>query len=95
MNTVVIDWSAIPDIGSFYDSVLPQTGAPEWHGRNLNAIADAWVTGDICSLGPPFDFIVRDSPSDPEVISFSEAVEKIIQESVSEHGGTLKHELEN
>ena len=93
MKQVVIDWKSVSDIGGFYDLVLPQTGAPDWHGHNLNAINDAWVTGDICKEGPPFDFVTQGDPSSPDVKSFKEAVDEIIKRSVKENGGSVRHEL--
>ena len=56
---IVIDWAEVEDLDALYDSLFAQTGAPSWHGRNLNALNDSWVTGSICSEGPPFDFVLR------------------------------------
>ena len=88
MNQVIINWWELSDKDSFYDSVFRQTGAPDWHGRNLDAINDAWVTGDICSKGPPFDFIMKGEPNS-RLIRFSLAIEEIIRDSIAEQGGTL------
>ncbi len=38
----------------FYDAYLAAVGAPEWHGRNLDALWDSLTGGDINKLNPPF-----------------------------------------
>jgi ribonuclease inhibitor len=58
MKTVLVDWSVIRNREDFYASVFAQTDLPCWHGRNLDAINDSWVTGGICPDGPPFKFRV-------------------------------------
>jgi RNAse (barnase) inhibitor barstar len=91
MKTITIDWTAISDEADFYASVLPQTGAPSWHGHNLDAIQDSWVTGDICAGGPPFNFAVRGS-SKANLRDFSDIILEIAEESVKTHGGQITHE---
>lgn len=86
MKTVIIDWSTIADEENFYSSVLPQTDAPTWHGHNLNAIQDSWVTGDICSGGPPFNFTFQGSIN-ADLRDFANIVFEIAEESVKIHGG--------
>jgi len=93
MKTILIDWSVIRNVEDFYAKVLPQTEAPSWHGHNLNAINDSWVTGDICPSGPPFNFVFRgfrDISLDMREVS--KAVSKIAQHSVNEHGGEVSYE---
>jgi RNAse (barnase) inhibitor barstar len=93
MKPVLIDWSTIGDREDFYSVVLPQTDAPSWHGRNLDAIQDSWVTGDICSGGPPFSFIFcRSKDIKMDLKDFSETVMEIANESVERHGGEVTRE---
>ena len=51
---IVIDWEMLKDEESFYNSLLPQLSAPEWHGRNLDALADSIITGTINDVEPPY-----------------------------------------
>ncbi|WP_336987699.1 barstar family protein [Altererythrobacter aquiaggeris] len=37
----------------FYSALLPELGAPDWHGRNLDALSDS-LSGSINRLEPPF-----------------------------------------
>ncbi len=70
--------------------------APSWHGKNLNAFQDSWVTGDICKSRPPFNFIFNNSDFHKGSFKeFIDAVERIATESVQEHGGALLHEPDN
>ena len=43
----------------FYDELLPQLGAPAWHGRNLDALWDSITSGDINRVNPPFEVVLR------------------------------------
>ncbi len=88
MTSLEIDWAAIHSPSDFFDVVLRQMQAPEWHGRNLDALNDSWVTGDICPTGPPFRFRFRSSPpADVELASFAATVREIAEASVHENGG--------
>ncbi len=86
---VIIDWSIIKDLDHFYDVVLPQCGSPEWHGRNLDALNDSWVTGSISSGGPPFQFEIKNMESTlPELAPMAAVVLEIAQYSVASNGGS-------
>jgi RNAse (barnase) inhibitor barstar len=85
---IVVDWSKITNENDFYDTALKQAGSPSWHGRNLDALADSWVTGGISQHGPPYAFGFSSlAATPPELISFRDAVLKIAQESIDENGG--------
>jgi RNAse (barnase) inhibitor barstar len=87
---VVVDWSIIKDIDSFYDIVLPQCGSPSWHGRNLSALNDSWVAGRIDTGGPPFDFEFRNLKSIPsDLESIANEIFEIAQDSVAHNGGSI------
>ena len=88
---IVIDWSKICDINQFYDVVFNQCQSPEWHGRNLNAIADAWIAGGINALGPPYVFTFSSlEQTSPDLLQFRDAVLGIAEESIDENGGLLE-----
>jgi RNAse (barnase) inhibitor barstar len=91
---IAVDWSKVSDPESFYDLVFKQCGAPSWHGRNLDALADSWVTGDINDHGPPYAFAFTSLEATPqELASFRDAVLKIARESIEENGGRFVHPL--
>ena len=89
ITRINIDWSDIKSDDDFYDLIFAQAKSPEWHGRNLNALGDSWITGDINALGPPYDFIFSNNDCVIEILeSFSNAVWEIALESVNSNGGT-------
>ncbi len=51
---IFIDWKNISTEEEFYSLFLSQVDAPEWHGHNLDALADSIVTGGINKIEPPF-----------------------------------------
>lgn len=93
MKTIIFDWSLIRDAEGFYDSVLPQTGAPGWHGYNLNAINDSWLGGGICSSGPPFNFIIRHFDHVRlDLKPFAESICGFAENCAMAHGGKVTYE---
>lgn len=54
MREIVVsgNWWSSPD--DLYDGLLSALGAPEWHGRNLDALWDSIATGHINEVEPPF-----------------------------------------
>ena len=38
----------------FYNALLLALGAPEWHGRNINALMDSMIWGEINDVEPPY-----------------------------------------
>lgn len=90
---VIVDWSQITSEEDFYDCVLSQCGSPSWHGRNLDALSDSWVTGGIDRLGPPYAFEFRNVESTrADLISFRDAVLRISEGSIDENGGRRVHQ---
>ena len=86
----ILDWSRTKSKEEFYDLILlSQSDSPDWHGRNLDALRDAWVTGGINQCGPPYRFrFVGLDCLEGEFRDFAESVLQIAQESVDENGGS-------
>ena len=62
---IVLDGHGWKTEADFIEAVLASVDAPEWHGRNYNALRDSFVTGSINGVEPPYDFVIRSLPSDP------------------------------
>ena len=58
MNVIRLDASQWRRPDDFYAALLPQLGAPPWHGRNLDALFDS-LSGGINFLEPPFSVEVE------------------------------------
>ena len=88
---IVIDWTTISSPEGFFDSVLPQCKSPSWHGGNLNALRDSWITGSINPEGPPYRFkIFGEELVAPALVGLRDAVREIASESVDENGGSIR-----
>ena len=59
MNIIELDASYWNSIAEFYRALLDQLGAPEWHGRNVNALVDSMVYGDINRVDPPLTVMIK------------------------------------
>ena len=89
MHKLTINWSKIHSSEQFWDFVCREGKEPEWHGRNLAALNDSWVTGDINPTGPPYEFHFQDCASiDDTLQDLAEAVMEIARHSVDENGGS-------
>lgn len=66
---IVLDGHGWKTEADFIEAVLTGVDAPDWHGRNYNALRDSFVTGSINGIEPPYDFVIKSLPSDlsPEV----------------------------
>jgi hypothetical protein len=47
VRTIDLDASNWKTIDDFYDALLPELGAPDWHGHNANALNDSVIWGGI------------------------------------------------
>jgi RNAse (barnase) inhibitor barstar len=52
--------------GDVYTALLSSLEAPAWHGRNLDALWDSIMGGDINGINPPFLILVTGTHSLPE-----------------------------
>jgi RNAse (barnase) inhibitor barstar len=66
MKVITLDASAWRSPEDFYSALLPQLGAPAWHGRNLDALDDSLGGGEINVLEPPFRVEVEGADKMPE-----------------------------
>ena len=50
------DWATKDDV---YNAFFTAVGAPEWHGRNLDALADSISGGSINQMEAPYRLIIE------------------------------------
>jgi RNAse (barnase) inhibitor barstar len=65
MKDIVLDASAWRDRDDFYYALLPALGAPDWHGRNLDALNDSIAGDDISAVRLPFRIKITNASSVP------------------------------
>lgn len=69
----------------FYDAILPALGAPEWHGRSVDALVESMVWGEINELEPPYTVELHATKNiPPEVMQQITWVKDFIYESRAE-----------
>ena len=82
---IFIDWAKIESPADFYTTFLPQIEAPDWHGRNLDALHDSMVNGSINGIEPPFCVINTNVDQMGEDLqSFFQSVLGILEEARKE-----------
>ena len=54
MRELVVDASEWQTSDDVFAALLAALGAPRWHGRNLDALADPLTGGDLNAVNPPF-----------------------------------------
>lgn len=59
------DWYWMQD---FYSAFFLAVGAPEWPGRDFNALRDSIAGGGINKIEVPYRIIVRNAPSENEMV---------------------------
>lgn len=85
---ILIDWKSIHSENDFYDTFLPQVAAPEWHGRNLDALNDSVVSGGVNKIEPPYTIRnLNTGDVDKELVAFQLKVLAIFNEALSEGRG--------
>ena len=50
------DWTTKDDV---YNAFFASVGAPEWHGRNLDALADSISGGSINQVEVPYRLLIK------------------------------------
>ena len=50
-------WRTEDDV---YESLFAALGAPQWHGRNFDALRDSIVTGNINAIEAPFHLAIKE-----------------------------------
>jgi RNAse (barnase) inhibitor barstar len=59
MNNLVLDASSWKTSNDFYEAFFRAVEAPEWHGRNFNALRDSISTGGINKIQVPYRIVIQ------------------------------------
>ena len=85
-------WRTVHD---FYDAVLAAIGAPERHGRNMNALIDSMVWGGINAVVPPYTIRIRGVGVAPnEVREAIELLKRCLAEGRAEYQTSRGRDIE-
>lgn len=81
---IVINWSLIGSEAEFYEQVLSQLKAPQWHGHNLDALSDSIGVGSINGVEPPYSISVLGTAHIPQgLLAFSQQVESVLRSAAA------------
>ena len=85
MKVIELDGSRWASRDDLFDDLLAALGAPDWHGRNGDALIDSIGTGDINAVEPPY--LLRISGGKhmaPQVLEFLRDIRVHIDEHIQE-----------
>ena len=86
MRVIELDGSSWRTFDDLYDALLPALGAPDWHGRNINALIDSMGTGSINEVEPPYMIkIGRDDAMPAELRDFLRDLGRYLDERTKWH----------
>ena len=73
-----VDWATKDDV---YNAFFRAVGAPEWHGRNLDALADSISGGSINDVEVPYRLVIKSYDQiGPEAKRMTDHLIKLINE---------------
>jgi RNAse (barnase) inhibitor barstar len=89
MQLIRLDAAGWRSPDDFYSALLPELGAPDWHGRNLNALYDS-LMGDINCLEPPFEIEIEGAAELPQNMkAFLDEVISVFEDARTEFGAEV------
>lgn len=59
MKDLILDGAGWTKRDDLYDDFFRAVGAPQWHGRNFNALKDSIVNGSINAIETPYTVVIR------------------------------------
>lgn len=91
MRIIELDASAWPDALGIYEALVAALEAPHWHGRNINALIDSMIYGEINNIDPPYTirFLNMDKARQPvreEIEAISTTFEEALQYRLENYG---------
>ena len=82
MRRIHIDASGWVSILDFYDSIISALQAPDWHGRNINALIDSMIGGEINGVDPPYVIVISGTSSiDRTIVDHIVTVKEFLAET--------------
>jgi len=68
MRVIELDASNWKTPLDFYEAILAGLGAPDWHGRNLNALTESMIWGEINKVEAPYTVRIHAARNLPESV---------------------------
>ncbi|WP_188053848.1 barstar family protein [Sphingosinithalassobacter sp. CS137] len=81
MHQISLDAIGWQDRDDVMDALLAALGAPEWHGRTLDALFDSLAGGQILAVWPPLAIEVSGDGAAPRGVSeMLDRIERLFQD---------------
>lgn len=86
MRRIDLDAAKWSNVLDFYDALLGALGAPDWHGRGIDALVDTMIWSDeINAVKPPYAVIISNMAALlPDVRAEIEGVSRALREARAE-----------
>ena len=85
VGELALDASNWTTPNDFYDSFFAAVGAPDWHGRNLDALDDSIATGSINQINVPYRVVIENlSKAGPEARTATGKIIELIRQLEAE-----------
>ncbi len=68
VKLIELDASGWTTTEDFYDALLSELGAPDWHGHSGVALVDTMFHSDVNKVVPPFRVEIRNSTNLPSIV---------------------------
>jgi RNAse (barnase) inhibitor barstar len=68
MKNLILDGTNWKTKDDFYDAFFKAVGAPNWHGRNFNALRDSIIAGQINEIELPYTIQISGLDTMPEEV---------------------------
>ncbi len=78
MRELILESSKWQTKDDVYDSVFQAVGAPDWHGRNLDALNDSIGTGQINEIEVPYRLVFRGMTTSKEANEMKELLTSLL-----------------
>jgi RNAse (barnase) inhibitor barstar len=88
MKILELDASELTTTDNAFEGLMRVLEAPEWHGRNLNALRDSIMGDDLNGVRAPFEIRIKGQPSEA-VRQLLGVVEEIFEEA-RQHGVNVR-----
>jgi RNAse (barnase) inhibitor barstar len=64
MKELILNGASWRTRDNVYDAFFQAVGAPEWHGRNIDALRDSIATGSINAVEVPYRLVIPELRQD-------------------------------
>ncbi len=92
INRDAARWTTVLD---FYDAILKEIGAPDWHGQSIDGLVDSMIWGSINAVDPPYVVRIHNLQAAPDdVREYVRSAQSYIVQGREEFSQQEEHDVE-